>query len=91
MTKSRRRASRTRKTSTSRATPRRKPAATRGRNVVRLKPLYQQIGRTLDQLQSLPQSDRVKFAIERLNQCRAEFDQFCGPTMDIPADDTLTP
>jgi hypothetical protein len=54
--------------------------------VVRLKPLYDQIGWTVGELQKLPPSDRVKFAIERLNQCRAEFDQFCGPTMDIPGE-----
>ncbi len=58
---------------------------------MRLKPLYEQIGRTIDQLQKLPPSDRVKFAIERLNQCRGEFAVICGPTMDIPAAGMLTP
>jgi len=52
---------------------------------VRLKPLYEQLGRTIDQLSRLQPSDRVKFAIERLTQCRADFADICGPTMDIPA------
>jgi hypothetical protein len=81
VTKSRRRSSRTRKTSASRTVPRRS-----GTRVVKLKPLYQEIGRAVDQLQKLPPSDRVKFVIERLSQCRAEFEQFCGPTMDIPGE-----
>lgn len=57
-----------------------------GPKVVRLKPLYMQLGRTIEQLQKLPATDRVKFAIERLSQCRAEFDSICGPTMDVPPD-----
>jgi hypothetical protein len=52
--------------------------------VVHLKPLYQQLGVTIDRLGRLTPSDRVKFAIERLTKIRAEFDDICGPTMDIP-------
>jgi hypothetical protein len=53
---------------------------------VQLKPLYVQLGRVIAQLSKLPPSDRVKFAIERLQAQRAEFDRICGPTMDIPAE-----
>jgi len=62
----------------------RKPSS--GAKRVHLKPLYLQISRTLDQLSRLPPSDRVKFAIERLEMHRAEFERICGPTMDIPAE-----
>ena len=58
---------------------------------MQLKPLYQQLGRTIDQLSKLPPSDRVQYAIERLQQCRAEFENICGPTMDIPAEPTPPP
>jgi hypothetical protein len=93
LTKSRRRpARRTAKSTASRRTSARKTArksarkpASGGRKVIRLKPLYAQLGRTIEQLEKLPPSDRVKFAIERLTQCRAEFADMCGPTMDIPA------
>jgi hypothetical protein len=67
-----------RRKATRKAVPARQP------KVVRLKPLYSQLARTIEQLEKLPPSDRVKFAIERLAQCRAEFADICGPTMDIP-------
>jgi hypothetical protein len=85
LTKSRRRPA-TRKTAPSRRAPSRKAVASRGPKVVRLKPLYDQLGRTIEQLQNLPPTDRVKFAIERLTQYRQDFDDICGPTMDIPPD-----
>jgi hypothetical protein len=85
LTKSRRRPV-TRKTAPSRRAPSRKAAATRTPKVVRLKPLYEQLGRTIEQLQQLPPTDRVKFAIERLSQCRQDFTDICGPTMDLPPD-----
>ena len=67
---------------TAKRAPRRAASAKR----VHLKPLYLQITRTIDQLSKLPPSDRVKFAIERLRMHQAEFESFCGPTMDIPAE-----
>ena len=60
-------------------------SSVRGKRV-HLKPLYLQLGRTIDQLSKLPPSDRVKFAIARLQTYRAEFNRICGPTMDIPAE-----
>jgi hypothetical protein len=73
-----------------RAAPARKArAAAPGRKVVTLKPLYEQLGRTIGQLQKLPPSDRVKLAIERLNNCRTDIEETCGPTMDVPADPTI--
>jgi hypothetical protein len=86
LTKSRRRTGQTRKTSASRRAPARKAATRRSPKLVRMKPLYEQLGRTIDQLQKLPASDRVKFAIARLTQCREDFEDICGPTMDVPAD-----
>jgi hypothetical protein len=56
-------------------------------NVVHLKPLYAQIGDTIAQLERLQPTERVKFAIARLSQTRAEFSEMCGPTMDIPGED----
>ena len=76
-----RKSSRVVKRTTKRA---RRAASAAGR--VHLKPLYLQISRTIDQLSKLPPSDRVKFAIERLEMHRAEFERICGPTMDIPAE-----
>ena len=61
-------------------------AAARGRKFVTLKPLYEQLGRTIGQLQKLPPSDRVKLAIDRLNSCLSSIEETCGPTMDVPAD-----
>jgi hypothetical protein len=69
----------------SRPAKRKRASSTRGKRV-QLKPLYLQLGRTIDQLMKLPQSDRVRFAIERLQQHRSEFERICGPTMDIPAE-----
>jgi hypothetical protein len=87
--KTRRRSTPARKTSKSRTSSRaaatsRSPSKPRGVKVVRMKPLYQELGRTIAQLEKLGPSERVKFAIERLNQCRAEFADICGPTMDVP-------
>ena len=74
------RTTRTRKSSGARR------AAAGGAKVVQLKPLYEQLGRTIDRLEQLPPSDRVKFAIARLQQCRSDFEEICGPTMAIPAE-----
>ena len=74
-----------RKSSTSRRKPARTASPVRGMKVVRMKPLYEQLGRTLAQLEKLPTSDRVKLAIDRLSACRADFEDICGPTMDVPA------
>ncbi|HEY7059353.1 MAG TPA: hypothetical protein VH458_22620 [Vicinamibacterales bacterium] len=52
--------------------------------MVRLKPIYTEIGRTLRQLRSAPPSDAVQRAIDRLEQCQSEINMICGPTMDIP-------
>jgi hypothetical protein len=52
--------------------------------VVRLKPIYTEIGRSLRQLRSVPPSDAVQRAIDRLEQCQNEINTICGPTMDIP-------
>jgi hypothetical protein len=54
--------------------------------VVHLKPLWEELGRTISELERLPPTERVKFTISRLSQTRAEFEEFCGPTMDIPPD-----
>jgi hypothetical protein len=88
VSKSPRRPARSRKTSTSRRAPSRRAAAT-GPKPVRMKPLYEQLGRTIDQLQKLPASDRVKFAIQRLTRIRLDFEDICGPTMDILPDPPL--
>jgi hypothetical protein len=85
VSKSRRPTSRSRKAvKPRRAAPRK--AAAPGRKFVTLKPLYEQLGRTIGQLQKLPPSDRVKLAIERLNMCVSSIEETCGPTMDVPAD-----
>ena len=92
MAKKTSRSNRARKTTRAVSKPaaRRRAAPSRGRRV-QLKPLYEQLGRTIGQLSKLPTSDRVKYAIERLQQCRAEFENICGPTMDIPAEPTPPP
>lgn len=59
------------------------------RKVVRLKPLYEQLSRTIKQLQMLPPSDRVRLAIDRLAHCQADIESTCGPTMDVPAEEAL--
>jgi hypothetical protein len=51
---------------------------------VRLKPLYEQIGFTILELEALGPNEQAKYAIDRLEACRAEFGRICGPTMDIP-------
>jgi hypothetical protein len=56
--------------------------------VVRLKPIYTEIGRTLRQLRSAPPSDAVKHAIDRLEQCQKDIDMMCGPVMVIPIQPT---
>ena len=86
MSKTKSRPAKARKRTSARATTRRRTAPRRAARSVRLKPLYEQLGRTIDQLGKLPASDRVKFAIARLEQCRADFENICGPTMDIPAE-----
>ena len=86
----------------------RKGAGTKSRgskkpSVIRLKPLYNEIGRVLKQLEQLQKrqgpaaaaaglaegaaapSDSVSRAIARLTQHRADFDDICGPTMQVPA------
>lgn len=80
------RTTKARKTRTSSRSAKRARKPSRAAKRVHLKPLYQQISRTIDQLSKLPPSDRVKFAIERLEMHRAEFARICGPTMDIPAE-----
>jgi hypothetical protein len=69
-----------------------------GKNVINLKPLYLQIGRVLKQLEQLqkrkappgmlaaaaPADDQVSKAIARLSQHQLDFDDICGPTMEIP-------
>jgi hypothetical protein len=57
--------------------------------MVTLKPVYQQLGRTIQQLQRLTPSDRVKLAIERLTRCQADIEETCGPTMDVPDPTTI--
>lgn len=87
MSKSRRPVTRAKKASPPRRTPKRKPTRKkRGTGAVALKPIYEEIGRKIDELQKFPPSERVKFAIARLTQCRADFEEICGPTMDIPPD-----
>ena len=82
---------RSRKAAKPRKTSARKKAAAPGRKVVTLKPLYEQLGRTIGQLQKLPPSDRVKLAIARLSNCQADIEETCGPTMDVPADPPAIP
>lgn len=79
-----RKAAKPRSASARKAAPRR--AGTPGRKGVTLKPLYEQLERTIGQLQKLPPSERVKLAIARLSNCQADIEQTCGPTMDVPAD-----
>ena len=73
------------------ATARKAKAAVPGRKVVTLKPLYEQLGRTIGQLQKLAPSDRVKLAIARLSHCQADIEETCGPTMDVPGDPPFPP
>ena len=91
MSKSRRptRSRKAAKSKPRRATARKAPAP--GRKGVTLKPLYEQLGRTIGQLQKLPPSDRVKLAIARLSSCQADIEETCGPTMDVPADPPAIP
>ncbi len=84
----------------------RKGARTKSRGsktptVIRLKPLYNEIGRMLKQLERLQKRqaspgvglaaeaptapDAVSRAIARLTQHRADFADICGPTMQVPA------
>lgn len=88
MSKSRRPA-RSRKAAKPRNVRARRAAAPSGPKVVQLKPLYQQLGRTIQQLQRLAPSDRVKLAIERLTRCQADIVETCGPTMDVPGDGVM--
>ena len=83
MSKSRRPV-RSRKAAKPRRAPARRKAAVPGRKFVTLKPLYEQLGRTIGQLQKLTPSDGVKLAIERLNSCKMAIEETCGPTMDVP-------
>jgi hypothetical protein len=71
--------------------------------VIKLKPLYAEIGRVLKQLEQLQRRqgggapgmalaeaapaapDSVSLAIARLTRHRADFEDICGPTMEIPA------
>ena len=93
MTKSRRRPTRrtaktTAKTTKTRTTKRRtfrKPLLSRRPKLIRLKPIYMQLGQTIGRLQKLPQTDQVTLAIQRLTTCQAAFEDICGTTMDIPA------
>ena len=69
--------------------PRPKPAAEKKKkglkgDVVQLKPLYEQIGLTILELETLGPNEQAKYAIQQLEACRAEFSRMCGPTMDIP-------
>lgn len=85
MAKSRSRSTRKRTAAAStRARSRKTSPPKKRRDVVELKSLYEQIGRKILELQALPPGDQAKFAIERLEMCRADFDRMCGPTMDIP-------
>jgi hypothetical protein len=67
--------------------------------VIRLKPLYNEIGRVLKQLERMQKRqgtagaalleeaaapDPVSLAIARLTQHQADFAAICGPTMEIP-------
>lgn len=66
-----------------------KPAAKKKKrgfkgDVVQLKPLYEQIGLTILELETLGPNEQAESAIEQLEACRAEFIRMCGPTMDIP-------
>lgn len=63
-----------------------KPAVKRAGGAVTLKPLHEHIGAKLGELRALPMSDRVTRAIGWLERYHAEFDDICGPTMDIPPD-----
>lgn len=92
MSKSRRRPVRSRKAAKPkprRTTSRKSPEPRR--KGVTLKPLYEQLERTIGQLQKLPPSDKVKLAIARLSNCQADIEETCGPTMDVPADPPAVP
>lgn len=68
--------------------PARRPAGKKKKglkgDVVQLKPLYEQIGLTILELETLGPNEQAKYAIQQLEACRAEFSRMCGPTMDIP-------
>jgi hypothetical protein len=68
-----------------------KPAVKSAGGAVTLKPLHQHIGTKLTELRALPVSERVSRAIGWLERYHAEFDDICGPTMDIPPDPVAQP
>jgi hypothetical protein len=52
---------------------------------ISLKPLYDQIGLKILELQQIESGDeRVKLAIKELEDCRLEFSRLCLPSMDFP-------
>ncbi len=93
MAKSRSRSARKRPTSASKAKSKSRPArrpkkkknGKRGAGIVSLKPLYDEIGLKILELQQIESGDeRVKLAIKELEDCRLEFSRLCLPSMDFP-------
>jgi hypothetical protein len=93
--KSRSRSARKRPTSASKPKSNSKPArrpqkkkkknGKRGAGIVSLKPLYDEIGLKILELQQIESGDeRVKLAIKELEDCRLEFSRLCLPSMDFP-------
>lgn len=86
--------------SSSKRTASRRTASSSGKgNVIRLKPLYNEISRVLKELERMQKRqgtagvalleeaaapDPVSLAIARLTQHQADFRDICGPTMEIP-------
>ncbi|HET7694414.1 MAG TPA: hypothetical protein VFK57_01800 [Vicinamibacterales bacterium] len=46
---------------------------------IELKPIRAEIGRVIEALRGLPQTDRTKNTLERLQRMSADFDDICDP------------
>jgi hypothetical protein len=84
-----RRSSGTRSRSSARRPTARKRSAPPRDNRIRLKPVLQQIEVSLAQLQKLPPSDRITYAIGQLEKAQMLFADICtplgcGPDMAFP-------
>lgn len=68
-----------RKSATKRSRRKVAPKARPGSGRIELKPVRAVIAQTIERLNRLEPTDRVKLTVERLQRCVAEFDDICDP------------
>jgi hypothetical protein len=57
---------------------------------VYLKPIRDEILRTIEALKALPSREAVKLTIDRLERCAAEFNAICDPEREDGCGTTMT-